>query len=849
MPLAPGSRFGHYEIVAMIGRGGMGEVYRARDQKLTRDVALKLLTETRIADPEWRARFEREARALAALNHPNIAGIYGFEERAASEDAPTAIVMELVDGQTLAERLDRGPLPLDESLRIAGQIAEALETAHRKGIVHRDLKPGNIKITPSGVVKVLDFGLAKSMAESEAGDVTLANTATGVVVGTPAYMAPEQAYGAPADPRVDVWAFGVVLFEMVTGRRPFGGGSSSETLAAVLTGNVDWTGVPPALQPLLRACLERDPQNRLRDIGDYRFLLAAAAGPAPAAPARGRRWWSTAAAVTAAAVIAFYAGGAWSKRERLEPLPAAATMLSTMMPAGVSVTRGPGYTSSVAVSPDGRTVIIAASDAASPRLYKRTLDRLEPTPLAGSERATSPFFSPDGKWIGFFADGRLWRVPTEGGAALPIAAAPGFSSGASWGPDDRIVFGYGANSRLLEVAAQGGVAAPLLDATPARHPEVLPNGRIVLFESAGFIHAYDRTTRSVAKLLSGMGPKYLDGRVVFSRGTNLFSAPFDADKLSVGAATPVASGVASEPGGGCHYAISRTGTLVYVPAAESYELVTIEPSGRETIVGPAQHSYENPRFSPDGRYVVAAAMRRDGDRSDLWLYDLDLRTASRLTSDGGRAPIWNEDGESITYSHLGKGQGIWVVRRNGERRQLLPLSAFHWLIGWTPRQSAMVYGLMTGDTSSILAHAAGQSRTVVEAGNIWGGRLSKDGKWLAYYMLNAGTFEIYVTPFPDQGQQRWMVAAGTDPAWSPDGREIYYRSGPRMMAARIDTTQGVRAISTRVVIDPFLPPLYDDYDVHPNGRTIVLVRPTRATQGREVTTVLNWTAEAAPPAR
>jgi Tol biopolymer transport system component len=297
-------------------------------------------------------------------------------------------------------------------------------------------------------------------------------------------------------------------------------------------------------------------------------------------------------------------------------------------------------------------------------------------------------------------------------------------------------------------------------------------------------------------------------------------------------------------GGGRHYAISRNGTLVYVPAAAAYELVVVGSDGAERVIGQPQRSLENPRFSPDGRSVVVAARRRDDEPADLWFHDLQGGTATKLTSDGGRAAIWLDDGMTIAYSHIGEQQGIYSMRVDGrgDRRQLLPLDAFHWLVGETPDGSTLIYGLMMGGQSSIMAHSDTTSRTVVGPGSTWGGRLSRDGKWLAYYLLNAGTFEIYVTPFPEQGSRR-LITEGTDPSWSPDGNEIYYRNGPRLMAARLDKTAGVKVSASRIVIDPFLPPLYDDYDVHRDGRTLVVVRPVNKTQGREVTMVLDWFSE------
>ncbi len=394
---------------------------------------------------------------------------------------------------------------------------------------------------------------------------------------------------------------------------------------------------------------------------------------------------------------------------------------------------------------------------------------------------------------------------------------------------------------------------PLTTDMPGRHPDVLPNGLTVLFESSGHIHAYDRQSHAITKLVAGVGPSYSNGHVIFTRGTTLLAAPFNAEKTSVGAAVAVTERVAVElpgSGGGRHYAVSRTGTLVYVPAADAYELVVVGADGGQRVLGQPQRSLENPRFSPDGRHVAVAARRRDDEASDLWLHDLNAGTASRLTSGGGRAPVWRDD-NTISYSRIGEQQGIYTTRRDGgpASTQLLPLKAFHWLVGWTPDRSTLLYGLMLdGNRSSIMAFDNTHSRAIVEPGSIWGGRLSRDGSWLAYYGLNSGTFEVYVRPYRD-GPTRWLVAEGTDPSWAPDGGELYYRSGPRLLAARLNTTAGVKVLSVRVVADPFLPPLYDDYDIHRDGRTLIMVRPVNPALGREVTVVLGWFDELPAPDR
>jgi hypothetical protein len=388
----------------------------------------------------------------------------------------------------------------------------------------------------------------------------------------------------------------------------------------------------------------------------------------------------------------------------------------------------------------------------------------------------------------------------------------------------------------------GGPVERLAQDVLARHPAVLPDERMLLFEAAGHIQLLNRTTGDITRLVAGSAPHYARGHVIFSRGTTLLAAPIDLARGALAdSAVPLVQGVAVElpgSGGGHHYAVSRSGTLAYVPAAEAYALVLVDADGTERVLGGPRLSYENPRFSPDGRSVVVASRQRAEDRADLWVYDTQAGTTTRFTSDGGRAALWTEPA-TITYSHLGERQGIYSKRIDGGGSTLLlPLPAFHWLVGWTPDRSTLLYGhMMRGNRSAIAAYRDGKSTTVADAGSTWGGRLSRDGQWLAYYVLRSGTFEVYVTPYPTGTPQQ--VADGTDPAWAPDGKELFYRAGPRLMAARIDTRAGIKVLSRRVVVDPFLPPLYDDYDIHPNGRSIVLVRPANRTQGREVTIVLN----------
>jgi eukaryotic-like serine/threonine-protein kinase len=874
MTLAPGSRLGVYEVTALIGRGGMGEVYRAHDPRLDRDVAIKVLPESTDSSPESAVRFEREARVLASLNHPHIAAIYGLEETRGPEGSPIrALVLELVAGPTLADRLTPGSLPLADALRLARQIADALEAAHERGIVHRDLKPTNIKVTLDGTAKVLDFGLAKLVASDVEGgeSATMSGTHAGLILGTPRYMSPEQARGQAVDKRTDIWSFGCVLYEMLTGRTTFPGDTLSDSIAATLTLDPDWRLLPEAtpapIRTLLRRCLEKDPRQRLRDIGDARIELDAVIASrgvssnrtegdqAPGSaghPPVWRRLGIIGGAVTLIGLT--FAAATWLGKR--EAAPADAARVTALLPTGVTVTRGPAKLQSLALSPDGRTLVIAGSDAKGQRLYERTLNRTQARALAGTEGGAAPFFSPDGAWIGFFADRRLKRVPAGGGAAVDICATAGYPAGASWGTDHRIVFATGYHSPIWRVQSGGGTPEPLTKPASGRghsFPEMMPDGRTLLFNERGSIEAIDLVNQRRTTLVTGVGPRYLaSGHLLLTRGTTLLAAPFDPARLELtGQVVPVLEDVAAERAiGAAHLAVSQAGTLAYVPATSTYALVIVEPDGSERVLS-EDVLLQNPQFSPSGKQLVVAAAGRSEERSELWVHDLEKAIpASKLTTEGGRAPVWTPDGASITYSRpTGEGSGIYTIAADGHAaaQQVASVPTFHWLVGWTP-QRTLAYGMMESmsadgvSRSSILAVEGGQSRRVVGPGDTWGGRLSPDGRWLAYYSLDAGTFEIHVTPFPNTGS-RHLIAEGTDPVWSPDGSEIYYRSGSRLMAARIDKASGIRVLSHRLVIEPFMPPLYDDYAIHPNGRTIAMVRPAGGSFGNEVTLVLNWLAD------
>jgi Tol biopolymer transport system component len=860
MSIAPGTRFGVYQITERIGAGGMGEVYRAHDARLGRDVAVKVLPASVAFDTERRVRLEREARVLAGLNHPNIATLFGVEE----SPSGTALVMELVDGQTLADRIAlerarRGRARVREALAIAEQVAAALEAAHEQGVIHRDLKPANVIVRPDGTVKVLDFGLAKALAPlSDPSDIVVTMTVTDdaprlLGPGTPAYMSPEQARGSTVDKRTDVWAFGCVLYELLTGTRPFAGDRTSEVLARVLEREPDFTTLPSdtplPIRRLLRRCLEKNAQNRLRDIGDARLEIhdALTSGAETAPPSTRLRpgshvaWLATALAAGIVLTIVALAAVWW--RGVLGPVTQAQVVipLTAMLPAGVTVTRGPGFASSVAVSPDGMMHVIAGSGPDGQRLYRRRLDRLDVLPIPGSERGSSPFFSWDGAWIGFAADGWLKRIPADGGPAIDIVQLAGFPAGASWGPDNRIVFAHGAATPLQVVDTRNGQTERLTDQI-GRRPDISLDGRTVIYESGGDVYAFDVQTKRKTQLIdNGMNPRLVGGELLFTRGTTVLAAPVDLAKHETGTPVAVIDGVANEPataGLTAHYAVSRNGNLLYVPAAQSHALVLVQSDGTTRMIGEEQLYFMNPRFSPhDGRRLLFAAKRHSKEPWEIWVHDLETDKSTRLTT--GWRPLWTPDGRNVTFSR--PLEGIYMKPLGpGEARLILPLKTGHWLLGWTPDARTLLYAAMEGTPGSIWALTDGETRRIVGPGSIWSGRPSPDGRWVAYASLDSGNFKVLVSA--RDGGEPWPVADGTDPNWNAAGNEIYYRSGTSLMAVSVDTTGGaVRVLSEpRVVVDTFIPPYYDDHDIHPDGRTLVYVHPSGATQPREVAIVVNW---------
>ncbi len=929
MQIQPGDRLGAYEILELIGAGGMGEVYRARDTRLGRSVAIKSLPVSFATDPQRVARFQREAQLLAALNHPNIAAIYGLEEAQGSQ----FLVLELVEGETLADRLKavhgdsleaeslrsrprsgiagqasgggapRG-LSIDEALRIARQIADALEAAHEKGIIHRDLKPANIALTAEGQVKVLDFGLAKALdpdAASVAGGdlthsptLTFAATQAGMVLGTAAYMSPEQAKGKVADRRSDVWAFGCVLFEMLTGKRAFEGDDASDTLAAVLRGDPDWSAVPPGTPPgitrLVRRCLTKDLRERLRDIGDARFELndsvapsASASGavaaardiPLPAGRVMRALPWAVASLLAAALVATVSFWAPWRRGT-----PPAAIRLSAEL--GASAALQGNQAAAAALSADGQAMAFVASGAGAPQqLYVRRLDRLQATPLAGTDDAFGPFFSPDGQWVAFFAGGKLKKISVTGGSAITLCDAPN-GRGGSWGDDDMIVFQPNnvPGSGLSRVSAAGGAPEALTKATEKelhRWPHVLPGARAVIYSSTDAATFADGTivaqslADGAAKVVQrgGYFGRYVtSGHLVYLHDGTLFAAPFDPDRLEVtGHAVPALERVSANPvGGGAQLAVSANGTLLYVPG-ESLDSAApidwLDRSGKASRLRDRVSNWSNPHFAPDGRRLALDIS--DGAQVDVWVYEWARDTLSRLTFDAAddQRPVWTPDGRRIAFSSRRGDKAVsnlyWQRADGTGDVQRLTESANIQVPGaWHPSGKFFAFSEQVPKTASdlMILPIEGDETTGWKPGTPTvflstpftdsSPMFSPDGRWIAYISNESGRNEIYVRPFPGPGG-KWQVSTGQadDPTWSPTRREFFYASIPdqRIMVApytvegdsfRIEKPQALS--DGRFVGRPRAPSR--DLDLHPDGQRFAVAAGSSAATPVELNNIV-----------
>jgi Tol biopolymer transport system component len=861
---AAGARLGPYEILAAIGAGGMGEVYRARDTKLGRDVALKILPTEFTHDPDRIARFKREAQVLASLNHPHIAAIYGLEEANDSQ----FLVLELVEGDTLAQRIALGPIPVEEALAIARQIAEALEAAHEKAIIHRDLKPSNIAFTADDRVKVLDFGLAKALERvpnaidvSQSPTITspAMMTGTGVILGTAAYMSPEQAKGRPADKRSDVWAFGCVLFEMLTRKRAFEGEDVSDTLAAVLRGDPDWKALPadvrPAIRMLMRRCLDKDRTQRVADISTALFVMDESATPDARAARSGtlERFWIAAtcvATIVAAAMTALYV--------RRVPVTPPEMRLQINTP--------PGLDTSFAISPDGRAIVFQATTEGKSQLWLRLLESEPARPLPGTEGgAQQLFWSPDSRSIGFSAGQKLKRIDIASGTTQILANAPTYRGGA-WTVDDTILFAPGGNGPLYRVPARGGqpiAVTRLASAQQASHrfPSFLPDGRHFLFwvlgtpEARGvYVGSLDST--ETHRLFDADGPAVFapPNHVLFVRQGTLFAQRMDVARLELtGDALVVAASVPSASTGYTAASAATAGPLAYrSTVVAKHQLMWLDRSGKQAgSVGEPDTALRGQlRLSPDGRY--AAFVRRGSDTQDIWVIETARGVLRRFTSgDGHRGnPVWSPDSSLIAFNSDRKGiLNIYqqpIAAANADEQLLFESSEAKNTEDWSPDGRFILFDSQSPKTARDLwalpldtKKPFGVAQTPAQETS---GRFSSNGHWIAYESNESGRDEILVRAFPGPGHTSQIsTTGGTNAAWRHDGREIFYVTlDNRLVAVPITQHTDPPTIDAGLPVALFGMRAGSSYDVSSDGQRFLIDMPLEDASTPPITIVLNW---------
>jgi eukaryotic-like serine/threonine-protein kinase len=877
--VVPGAIHGSYEIVSLLGAGGMGEVYRARDTRLGRDVALKLLPAAVADDTERLARFEREAQLLASLNHPNIGAIYGLEQSTSAR----FLVLELVEGGTLASRLERGAVPLDEAIEIARQIALALQAAHDKGIVHRDLKPSNVAFTEAGDVKVLDFGLAKldNRADASATAASLTPTITspalmtgvGALLGTAAYMSPEQARGKPADKRSDVWSFGCVLYEMMTGTRVFEDDDIADTLASVLKREPDWNRLPDtlpsAISVLVRRCLSKDPRQRCGDMAAALILLEESiplsAVPTSATP-QPNRGLARRLAMPAAVILAAALAGVttwWAMRPEAPRIVRTSIVLTGIV----------GPTSPIAITPDGTRILYISGNRA--QLLIRALDELDPRPLVSGSNIAFPLVSPNSQFVAYTDGNSLMRVALKGGAAITIAQVDGPVRGMTWPDDDTIVFATAnGTTGLQRVAASGGevtvLTRPDQERGEADHlsPARLPGGRAVLFTTTSRtggppqIALLDLETGD-RKILVGGGsdPRYVEsGHLVYVANGILLAVPFDLKtRTMAGTAVPVLQQFAMLGGAIPVLDVAANGTLVYARGSGTSRLpVWVDREGRETSIKAPTAMYQAPRLSPDDRRLAFFDITNSGEY-DVWILDLERGTVDRLTTDRGRdsEPIWSPDSSRIAYHSGGQpgGPGIFVRRADGAGSVERLTTGTHLPVDWSADGKWIAYADF-GDRGISIATVTGlmrvdiegdhTPRVLIKGGN---GRVSPTERWVAITSPTTGTDEVYVLPFPDtsRGRTRISTDGGQNPTWAPDGKTLFYRRGQAVMAVAVGGDDPSSWPKPKMLFEgPYLLTIGPThFDVARDGR-LLMVKPVDADgQGapKQLVVVQNWFEE------
>lgn len=865
MTLAPGTRIGSYEILASLGAGGMGAVYRAKDTRLGRTVAIKAMHDSFAQEPDRIARFEREAQLLASLNHPNIGAIYGVEEAEGSR----FLVLEFVDGRTLADLLQAGAPPLPEALVIAQQVAGALAAAHERGIIHRDLKPGNVMVTPDGQVKVLDFGLGKAVEgdsslsdgpRSNSPTMTMAATQAGIILGTAGYMSPEQAKGRTADKRSDVWAFGCLLFELVTGKRAFDGEDVTEILAAIVRGEPDWTAIPATvsepIRDLIRRCLIRNRTERIADMSVVQFLLAERSSTMSVKTSdvlvsqttRSTSTLTLAACFVAGAIVAAAVFLLWP-RGGTTAGASGVTRLSIVLPDGDEI--GLSNQAPVALTPNGATVVYVGLRDGKTRLFVRSLGSDAIKMLAGTESAKSPFVSPNGQWIGFFADRKLKKVTIDGTALQPLADAPDARGGA-WGPDDTIYYAPTNVSGLWQVSAAGGDAKELTPLDRAhgevslRWPQVLPDKSVLfsIWEGPGADeHRIARIPASGGdrQILLRLGdtPKYLaPGFLMYGRLDAMFAVPWRLTAGNLGGSVPVTLPETPrlENEGASDYAISETGTLAYVAGSAArlpQRLVWIDRDTAKTETAPLPpRDYENVAVSPDGRQ---AAVQIQEGLIGIWLWDFARQTMTPFVVTGGssQAPLWTKDGKTIIYRGTRAGyRNIFMKSADGtgaEERLTTKENVIQTPACMSPDGDWVLYTEngpgQPGTIWKVRIVGDHTPQLVLGAGEV-DGQVSPNGHLIAFWSVVDGQSTIFAQPYPGPGPRR-QIGRGGAPLWSKDGRELYYENGDQLMAVSIEPTAPFSAGPPKVVATGRYRPNYNSntqYGLSGDGKRFLRIQ-------------------------